>query len=160
MWIYYNAIYGPGHQSGDDGFKYFANHHDSESIKEHLFDMFSHQYSVVLRFWQVDAPPDEFIKDRIKAQKKKIKSEREYLKMLEGTNCSCLESVDGEDKTLKNNLKERDNGDIIRRLHKAGLMYTDSDLSDWWYGKKTLTEPTRSKVLNIMRRTKKYSSAK
>ncbi len=36
MWIYYYCSYGPGHQSQDDGFKYFDDDYDTWGIEDYL----------------------------------------------------------------------------------------------------------------------------
>jgi len=162
MWIYYYASFGPGHQSNDYGFKYFADGSDMEGIKEHLFHTIdSNGYSIVLRFWEVENPPAKYVNNEIKYTKMRIKSLRKYLKSLESTTCFVPDEKEGEeDKVIKRNLNSCCDEDLLKRLHNAGFMYGADDINNWYYGKKYPTEPNRSKILKIMRRSKKYPSAK
>ncbi len=159
MWIYYYASFGPGHQSNDYGFKYYHDSYDMEDIKEYLFNHIdSCGYSIVLDFWKVVRPPADYIESRIKSAKEDIKSLKKRIKRLESIEGFIPMQKEGFDPILKKNLSRRDDREIIKRLHKAGFMYGAEDLSDWWYGKKQLIEPERSKILRIIRRIKQSPS--
>ncbi len=160
MWIYYYASFGPGHQSNDYGFLHYQDAHNMDDIEESLHNMLSEHYGVVLNFWKVDGPPAEHLKGEIEDTKDKIKYYKKYLKTMQETSCFVPTMEEGEDKVLIRNISGCIYDDLLYRLHKAGLMYCASDICDWRYGKKCLTEPHRSKVLSIMRRTKKYPSIK
>lgn len=156
MWIYYYACFGPGHQSNDYGFKYFHNGYDTESIKDHLFGMLSNHDDIVLDFWEVKNPSADHVGGQIQIQKEKIKSCRKYLKMLQQESCFVPDEKEGEDPVLIRNMRDCIDHKLLERLHKAGFMYSVSDISNWRRGKKSLAEPSRTKILNIMRKTKKY----
>jgi len=161
MWIYYYASFGPGHQSHDYGFKHFDDSWEMDDIEEHLFNYIdSNSYSIVLDFWEVGRPPAEHVKSKIKQIKEEIKNLRKHLKELEPTSCFVPDEKEGEDPVLIRNIKGCYRPDLLERLHKAGFMYNSDDICNWRYGKKCLTEPSRSKILKIMRRTKKYPSIK
>lgn len=157
MWIYYHAIFGPGHQSREYGFRYFHDDYSDEDIKEHLFD---EHYDIVLNFWEVKRPPAEYIANETKTTKEKIKRARKYLKMLESTTCFVPEQKEEEDPVLIRNISGCIISDLLKRLHSAGFMYGAEDISNWRCGKKCLTEPNRTKILSIMRKTKKYPPIK
>lgn len=83
MWIYYYCMYGPGHQSRDDGFEYFHDSYDMETIKEIIgkrYD-YAHQYSLTI--YPVDKPSSTHLKEEIKSIKNKRKGLLKRLKMLE-----------------------------------------------------------------------------
>lgn len=161
MWIYYYAIFGPGHQSSDYGFESFHNSYSMDDIKEYLFNHIdSHGYSISLEFWVVKRPPANYIRQDIKNTKEEIKNLKKHLRSMQEQSCFLNEEKEGEDVVLQNNLFHCIVSDLLRRLHKAGFMYSAEDISDWGYGKKCLMEPSRSKILSIMRRTKKYPSVK
>ncbi len=156
MWIFYYCTYGPGHQSSSSEFKYFSDDWRMDDIKEHLMDQFHDQDTVMLRFWEVERPPVKNVDAEIKVTERKIKKSRKYLKVLKEESCFCPEEKQEEDKVLQRNLKGRIVDDLLMRLHKAGFMYSYHDINNWHYGKTCLTEPKRSKILNIIRRTKSY----
>lgn len=162
MWIYYYASFGPGHQSNDYGFKRFNESYDMDDIKEHLFNFIdSNGYSIVLNFWEVSKPPSDYVRSEIKNTKERIKNLKKYLRSMQEQ--SCFYNVDekvGEDAVLIRNISGCIIHDLLERLHRAGFMYGAEDISNWRYGKKCLIEPERSKILRIMRRTKKYPSIK
>ncbi len=156
MWIYYYASFGPGHQSHDYGFKLFYDGCDMEDIEEHLFNMLRDHDSVILNFWKVKKVHATHINSEIKYTREKIENCKKYLKILEGRKCFIPDEKDGEDPVIKKNLRSKVDSDVLRRLHKAGFMYDSSDISNWWYGKKSPVEPDRSKILRIIRRAKSY----
>ena len=157
MWIYYYATFGPGSQSSDYGFRHFHDECDRETIKDYLFRTIdSCGYSINLTFWEVERPPDGYVNDKIENAKEKIKDLRKYLRTLVSVSCFVSEEVEGNDPVLIKNLSGCHRDDLLRRLHKAGFMYGEEDVSNWRYGKKQLCEPSRSKILKIVRRTKKY----
>ena len=160
MWIYYYASFGPGHQSNDYDFKYFHDSYGMEDIKDSLFHMLSHHYDIVLNFWEVDYPDGEYIQAKIENTKDKIKYYQKHLKMLEKVGRFVPDEKEGEDEVLIRNINGCIIPDLLKRLHKAGFMYGADDISEWRYGKKKLYGETRSKILRIMRSTKKYSSIK
>jgi len=160
MWIYYYASYGPGHQGEDYGFEYFNDSVDNECISENLqykIENIANGYGYTLMSWKVDGPPADYVEQEIKAAKDSIKHHKKHLKMLEDISCFVKEEKDGEDKVIQRNLRGKVDSDIVRRLHKAGLMYSNSDLSKWYRGEKCPTESKRSKILSIIRRSKSYS---
>lgn len=161
MWIYYYASFGPGHQSNDYGYEYFRADmgYSMDDIEEYLHSKLSHHDGVVLEFWEVVRPPAKIADSEIKTSKEKIKNLKKYLKAMKETYCFVPDEKDGADPVLQNNIICTVMSDLLRRLHKAGFMYDASDISDWRRGKKCLTEPGRSKILRIMRRSKKYPSS-
>jgi hypothetical protein len=164
MWIYYYATFGPGSQSSDYGFRHFHDSYGNDSremIKEYLFNTIdSCGYSINLTFWEVERPPADYVNGKMEDAKEKIKDLKKYLKTLESVSCFVSEEVEGEDPVLMKNLGSCHRDDLLRRLHKAGFMYGEEDVSNWRYGKKHLCEPSRSKILSIVRRTKKYPPIK
>jgi hypothetical protein len=161
MWIYYYASFGPGHQSHDYGFKHFHDSYDMEDIKDHLFDYIdSCGYSIVLNFWEVAKPPSNYVRDKIKETKEKIKNLKKYLRSMQEQSVFVSVQEEKSDPVLIRNISRCVIHDMLERLHKAGFMYGADDISDWRYGKRCLVEPHRSKVLSIMRRSKKYPDPK
>lgn len=162
MWIYYYASFGPGHQSNDYGYIYFRADmgYSMDDIEEYLHNRLSYHDGVVLEFWEVVYPPGIIVDSEIKTSKEKIKNLRKYLKAMKETCCFVPEQKDGADPVLQKNISHTIMPDLLRRLHKAGFMYDASDISDWRRGKKYITEPSRSKILRIMRRSKKYPPIK
>jgi len=158
MWIYYYACFGPGHQSEDYGFKSFPDDYDRESIKDSLFNMLFDKYNVSLRFWEVERPSANYVEKEMRDTKDRIKNLRKYLKTLEAKSCFVPEEKEEEDLVLMKNLSDKIVHDLLKRLHNAGYMYCASDISNWKYGKKCLTEPKRSKILRIIRKSKSYPS--
>jgi len=162
MWIYYYAMFGPGHQSREDGFKYFSNNYSIGDIEESLLNLVHDHYdnNVVLDFWEVERPSTKYVENKVKNVKEKIKNLRKYLKTLESTYCFCPEEKKETDPILQKNISNCVISDLLKRLHNANFMYDSDDINNWRYGKKCLTEPIRSKILRIMRKTKKYPSIK
>jgi hypothetical protein len=161
MWIYYYASFGPGHQSNDYGFISYQDNYTRDDIKEHLFRTIdSCGYSIVLNFWEVERPPAGYVERKTKDTKEEIEHLKKYLNMLESISCFVSEEKDGEDPILIKNISGCVIPNLLQRLHKAGFMYSAEDISNWRYGKKCVSEPSRSKILNIMRKTKKYESVK
>jgi hypothetical protein len=156
MWIYYYASFGPGHQSNDHGYRYFSDNYDREMIKENLFRLLCDYYDIVLNFWEVERPHSAYIERETKGTKSTIKNLQAYLKVLEAESCFVSAEKEGKDAVLIRNLSNCIETNLLKRLHKAGFMYRAEDIHNWRYGKKCLTEPSRSKILNIMRRCKKY----
>jgi len=158
MWIYYYASFGPGHQSRDYGFKYFSDNYESEDIKEYLFDNIDTcGYDISLSFWEVERPPAKLVERETKEVKKRIKNLRKHLKTLESITCFVSNEKEEKDEVIIRNIKGKIDSDIVKRLHKAGLMYSNSDINNWKYGKKYPIEPQRSKILSIIRISKSYS---
>jgi hypothetical protein len=162
MWIHYYASFGPGHQSNDYGYEYFRDDmgYSMDDIEEYLHSKLSDHYSVVLEFWEVNKPPSDYVISEIKDAKERMKNLKKYLKAMREQSCFYDEQKDGADSVLQKNISRTITSDLLRRLHKAGFMYDASDISNWRYGKKCLTEPSRSKILRIMRRTEKYPPIK
>lgn len=156
MWIYYYACFGPGHQSEDYNFKYFHDHYTMEDIKDNLFNMLSDHYDICLDFWKVDAPPAGYVEKKIKSTKADIEYYKKHLKMLKGISCFVPDEKDGEDQVIQKNISGKIIHKLLYRLHKAGLMYSMKDIRDWSSGKKFPTEPNRTKILKIMRKSKSY----
>ena len=161
-WIYYYASFGPGHQSSDYGFKSFGDDWGTDDIKEHLFHVIdSCGYGISLEFWTVEKPPANFVNNKIKELKDEIRDLGAHLNMLKFQDCfSNREVLEEKDPILIKNISRCIIPDLLHRLHKAGFMYGAEDISNWRYGKRCLMEPERSKILRIMRRTKKYPSIK
>ena len=161
MWIYYYASYGPGSQSYDCGFKHFHDSCDREDIKDHLYNTIdSNGYDIGLEFWEVKNPPAKYIEDKIKNTKDRIKRLKQNLNMLESQSCFIPEEKDGEDTILIKNLRGCIDSDLLKRLHKAGFMYSSDDICNWYYGKKCPLGPERSKILRIIRKADRYPSYK
>lgn len=159
MWIYYYASFGPGHQSNDYGFESFNDTYSMDGIQEYLFNHIdSCGYSISLEFWKVERPPADYVNDKIKDMKDEIRNLQTYLNKLKFQDSFDPEEKEGEDVVIQRNLRRCIDSYLLRRLHKAGLMYSASDLSNWRYGKKCPIEPHRSKILRIMRGTKKCES--
>lgn len=156
MWIFYYCAYGPGHQSSWSEFKYFSDDWRMNDIKKYLLDQFNDRDSLILRFWEVERPPAKNVDAEIKITKRKIRESKKYLKVLKEESCFCPEEKQEEDKILQRNLKGRIDHDLLMRLHKAGFMYSYHDINNWICGKKCPIEPKRSKILNIIRKTKSY----
>jgi len=160
MWIYYYITYGPGHQSHDYGFEYFHKNFPEEDIKNFFLGRYDDWHDPVLRFWKIKNPPESIVKRRIKKTKEEIEGLKEYLKVLEEVECFHPEEETTEDPTFKKNLQRVIMPDLLTKLHKAGFMYSANDVSLWRGGIAHPIEPSRSKILRIIRRTKKYPSYK
>lgn len=158
MWVFYYVMYGPGHQSHESDFKYFDDSWDSEAIKEYLFILGRDWDHPVLKFWEVDSLPADYVNVEIEATKAKIKSEEDYLKILEGEECFVSEEKNEEDPIIQKNIRNKIETDLLKKLHEAGFMYDTSDISNWRYGKKCPIGPKRSEILRIIRSAESYSS--
>ncbi len=156
MWVYYYVSYGPGHQGTDDGFISFPDDTKKEEIKETIFDKYNYHDSVILNCWKVDTLPDSFVNQKIKDAENSIKYLKKTIQMLKKQEFFDAEQPKEADETVKRNLKKTVDKDVIYRLHKAGLMYTDDDISNWYYGRTKPPKKHRTKILNIIRRSKKY----
>lgn len=156
MWIFYYCIYGPGHQGCCSDFKYFADNWSMDDIKEYLKNQFYNYDSPILKWWEVERPSSNYVDAEIEITKEKIKNSRKYLKILKEESCFCPEEKQKKDIVLQRNLKGIIMSDLLMRLHKTGFMYSYQDITNWKYGKKCPIEPKRSKILNIIRRTKSY----
>ena len=160
MWIYYYCSYGPGHQSTDYGFEYFHENFTEEDIRNHLLDRYYDWHDPVVHFWEIKKPPVSHVNRRIEKTKEKIKGLKGYLKVLEAVECFSPEEVTEKDTVIQNNLKGIVVLDLLMRLHRSGFMYSANDISLWRSGISCPVEPTRTKILRIIRRTKKYPSHK
>jgi len=160
MWIYYYASFGPGHQSNDYGFKSFHDSYFMDDIEEFLHNMLSDSYNVILEFWKVERPSKDYVDSKIKSLKDKIRNLQAHLNKLKFQDSFESKQKKEKDPVLIRNISGCDIPDLLQRLHKAGFMYGADDISNWRYGASCLMEPERSKILRIMRRTKKYESVK
>lgn len=158
MWVFYHASYGPGHQSGESDFEYFGDNYQKDDIDESLMRKFDDQYGVVLRWWKVDKPDQSTLNIKIGSTKAYIETYQEYLKIMKRETSFVAKGRHGVDKVIQRNLKKKDTFDVLRRLHKAGFMYSERDVNEWYWGKDWLipVEPDRSKILRIIRSSKKY----
>jgi hypothetical protein len=162
MWIYYYAIFGPGHQSSrsdteeTDVFEYFADCYDMEQIQECLHNRLSSHDGVVLEFWEIEKPPHHYVEGERKRVNDKMRNLRNYRKVLDSTTCFVPQEVDGEDATIQRNLMRTIESDVVRRLHRAGLMYNSFDVGRWRRGEKRPVGREREEILRIIRRAKKY----
>lgn len=156
MWIYYYCTSGPGHQSSDYGFRYFHSAFTKEDIKDHILHRYDDWDDPVLRFWEIQNPLDRHINRRIEKTKEKIEGLKGYLKVLEETIPFSPKEKTGPDETIKKNLKSKIMPDLLRRLHKAGFMYSAVDVNNWRLGTCYPVEPDRSKILRIIRRSESY----
>ncbi len=157
MWIYYYCTFGLGHQSFDYDFVYFHGEWTMSEVKECLLDdKFYLKDDPCITCWEVERPPENHKNSEIKDTEAKIKTLKTYLKVLKSKDSFCSSEADGEDPTLQRNLKFKVVTDLLKRLHKAGFMYCAADINAWEYGGKCLTEPQRSKILRIIRKTKNY----
>ena len=158
MWIYYFVSYGPGHQGQDDDFISFPDDTDTESIKATIFDRYHHHDSVILSFWQVKTLPDNFVNEKIKDAENSIKYLKKTIQMLKKQEFFNTEQPKEADETVKKNLRHTIDKDVIYRLHKAGFMYKHGDVTNWYFGKTKPPKEHRTKILSIIRRSKKYPS--
>jgi len=158
MWVFYYAMYGPGHQSGDSGFEYFGDNYQKETIRNSLMAKFDDQDSVVLRWWKVDKPNVSCLNIKIGEAQESIKIYKRYLKIMQKQKSFVPKGKDGVDKTFQNNLKRKVFSDVLRKLHKAGFMYNERDITEWSYGREWTipVEPDRSKILRIIRKADSY----
>jgi len=158
MWVFYYAMYGPGHQSTDSDFEYFADGYDEESIEESLTNKFRDQWDLILEWWKVDKPTKQAVRLKIASTKAALETYTEYLKIMEKEKSFTSNVRDGADEVFRRNIKGKVYSDVLRRLHKAGYMYTERDLGEWRWGRDWAipVEPDRSKILRIIRRSKSY----
>ncbi len=158
MWVFYHASYGPGHQSGECDFEYFGNNYQKDDIDESLMNKFDDQDGVVLEWWKVDKPDKSTLNIKIGTAKAGIETYTEYLSIMNRETSFLLKGKDGVDKVLQRNLKKKDTFDVLRRLHKAGYIFSEMDINQWIWGKEWTipNEPDRSKILRIIRRSKSY----
>lgn len=158
MWVFYHAMYGPGHQSGESDFEYFGDGYQKDDIKDSLMGKFDDQDGVVLRWWKVKQPHAKVVNDKIAEAEEYIKTYTEYRRIMERQRSFIPESRDGVDEVIQRNLKGKVTHDVLRRLHKAGFMYSERDLNEWYWGKEWTipVEPQRSKILRIIRSAKSY----
>ncbi len=156
MWIYYYCMHGPGHQSSDYGFEYFHSNFTKKDIKDHILHRYECWDDPVIRFWEIENPIDRHVNRRIERTKEKIEGLKEYLKVLENITPFSPKEEIGKDDTIQRNLKGKIDHDLLRRLHKAGFMYSANDISNWKYGTCYPVEPDRSKILRIIRRSESY----
>lgn len=157
MWIYYFCSHGPGHQSQDDGFKYFPDDSDKEDVKEYFYSFCGRFSNPVISWWKVDKLPQTFITDEVQNTRQRVANLNKYIKLLNETPRICISQTEGMDETIKRNLTGAIREDVIKRLHRAGIMVDYRDLSNWWWGKKKITnKATRDRVLRIIRRSKRY----
>lgn len=157
MWIYYYAMMGPGHQSTRSDFEYFPGCYDDHEIIESLQRRYRDHSNVIIEFWEVEKPSKVHVEGEKRRVNDKIKSLENYRNRLHETTCFVSLDVDGEDATIQRNLRGRIEGDVIKRLHRAGLMYEIVDLRRWNRGRKRPVGRQREKILQILRRAKKYS---
>lgn len=164
MWLYYYIMMGPGHQSQDDGFRYFPDsiYDDIETARDSLREEMENRYyytNFTLRSWEVEAPPASYVNKRISDIKDNIVALEKRLKMLEEISCFNPAIREDVDETLKKNMNGKVEHDVLYRLHKSKLMFTIDDVKKWRKGENCPVEPCRKKVLNIIRRSKSYQSA-
>lgn len=160
MWVFYYAMYGPGHQGNDSDFEYFGDNYSKESIKDKLMAKFSDQYDVILEWWKVDKPHASALNIAIGTAKVSIQTYTEYLRIMERQRSFIPDGTDRVDEVFQRNLKGKIDADVLRRLHKAGFMYRELDIAEWGSGREWLfpEEPDRSKILRIIRKSESYPS--
>lgn len=161
MWVFYYATYGPGHQSTDSGCIHFEDDTSKENIREYFHNTFYDWDDPVFRFWKIEKPSAKHTNREIDAAREEIERLTKYAQMLEKTRCFIPNEVEEEkDEVLQKNLSGKVVCDVLKRLHRAGFIYDDEDISYWRWGKKCLVEPERSKILRIIRRAESYPSIK
>ena len=159
MWIFYHCMHGPGHQGTDSGYIHFEDGTSKEDIREYFHDTFYDWDDPVFRFWKVEKPSAKHTNREIDTAREKIKHLTKYAQMLEKTRCFIPnEVVEEKDEVLQKNLSGKVVHNVLKRLHRAGFMYDDEDISYWRWGRKCLAEPERSKILRIIRRSESYPS--
>ncbi len=161
MWIFYHCMHGPGHQGEDSGYIHFEDDATKEYIREHFDNNFWDWDNAIFRFWKVEKPSAKHTNREIDEAREKIERLTKYAQMLEKTRCFIPNEIEEEkDEVLQKNLSGKVVHDVLKRLHRAGFMYDDEDISYWRWGKKRLAEPERSKILRIIRRSESYPSIK
>ena len=159
MWIFYYCMHGPGHQGTDSGYIHFEDDASKEYIREHVDNICYDWDDPVFRYWKVEKPSAKYTNREIDTARERIKRLTEYAQMLEKTRCFIPNEIEEEkDAVLQKNISGKVIRDVLRRLHRAGFMYDDEDISYWRWGKKCLAEPERTKILRIIRRSKSYPS--
>ncbi len=162
MWVFYHAMYGPGHQGCSSDFEYFADGYQKDDIRDSLMRKFEQQYDVILRWWKVKQPHGSVVKRKIKEADVAVETYREYRRIMERERSFTPLGKDGVDEVIQRNLKGKVVYDVLRRLHKAGFMYKEIDIEEWGSGREWTipVEPQRSKILRIIRRAESYPPIK
>lgn len=157
MWIYYYCSHGPGHQSTTSGFKLFHNSYNREDIKENLYrNELRDCNNLTLRFWKVNQVPIEYVKEKIRDAKTSIAYYKNRLEALEAEGSFCSNDREEADIVVQKNMDGKITSDLLWRLHRAGFIYEARDVHHWRVGKKSPIEPTRTKILAIIRRSQSY----
>ena len=157
MWIYYYCTHGPGHQSVDYGFEAFHKSMSIDDIKECLDEKMSKYDWPCLSFWEIKDVPYKYIEKEIKYAEEKIEKLKKYINKLKNVKKFTPQEEKGEeDKTIQKHIRGCYMPELLQRLHKAKLMYSPDDISQWRYGKKAPIGKHREKILRILRKTTKY----
>lgn len=157
MWIYYHCMHGPGHQSTTSGFKSFHDDRDEEYISENLErTALKDCRNATLRFWSVAQLPAEYVKEEKKNVRLSIVYYKNRLKVLEAKSYFRSNDKEEADKVIQRNMRGKITSDLLRKLHRAGFIYEARDVHHWRVGKKSPIEPTRTKILAIIRRSQSY----
>lgn len=157
MWIYYYATHGPGHQGIDDGFVEFHDDATEDEIKEHIFYGLSDYYDIVLNFWKIEKPSGSFLKDEIKDMEEEVKRLQESIKSLKKEQCFFPQAFPGPNREIQEALKYTFEKDVLRRLHKEGLMFTHDEINEWRWGKVSITGEDRDKILKVLEEADRYT---
>lgn len=156
MWIYYYCSHGPGHQSHEYGFYRFDDEMSLKNVADIIIEWFNDYDYPILHVWKVKRPPAKHVNDEIRIAKERIASLTKYVEELKQVDGFVPDEVMVDDPTIRKNLSGCIVHDLLERMHKAGLMYSADDISNWRYSKSSPAREHRKKILAIMRRTKRY----
>ena len=175
-WYYYNAVFGPGHQSSSDGFAHIVpedwgdldNSQVLESLSEHFACLAECDHtSYSIKFWEVDAIPVNIKTELLETESRRIEDALESILMISKSPVTVVPEETNLDEEISEAIRGRPNCLIIEALHKAGFLVTLEQLGSWCnrYPKSTLPnnnvymQPAygiKNKVLKTILSVKRY----
>ena len=157
-------MYGPGHQSQEDGFKYYSDdvyERDMDVIKECFNDYISNKFHYTncsVLMWEVEKLPESYARKEINSINRQIESLKAYQTKIVLGDMFIPKKKMKSDEDLIKSLKGKVVHKLLSKLHKAGFTYTLSDISKWKDGTNGPAEFIRSKVLEIIEKSESYPS--
>ena len=171
MWYYWHCMYGPGHQGSSDGFEWFDPEDWTKGgIDSHFESMFNDKFGHTCQWsgrrWPVKKVPQSYLDNKIKKTKERIKYLRQDLKFYQDQQGLVIEEEDGIDETVTKNIKGRPKYEMLKKLHRAGIIVREKTLESWavYYPEndpercKKPVGAIRDKILKIVRRVETYDS--
>lgn len=157
-WFYYICQYGPGHQSGDDGF--IETTGSTDEVADSLLDtLFRNQTDSIIRVWKINQPPQSFLDEEKIKLENRLSSTLNLLQQIVSQKGSESFTEIGRDSDIMSAI----GSDVIchsfvKHLHEKGIIVNMNTVDMWRLGQEKPKDECKKKVLSAIHKCEKYSS--